>query len=69
MQTRGAGDDADGSEKDSPPLRSFSVCIFSYLGSTNVSDATGVILHLNIDFAGELGETPAWSFRIRALSK
>src|SRR5438477_11226164 len=35
----------------------------------NVSNPTGVILHLNIDFARELGETPAWSFRTRALSR
>src|SRR5439155_15351339 len=41
---------------------------FASPGWTNVSDATGVIRHLNIDFARELGETRAWSFRIRALS-
>jgi hypothetical protein len=35
----------------------------------NVSDATSVIRHLNIDFARELSETRAWSFRIRALSR
>src|SRR2546426_2178853 len=43
MQIRGAGDDPDGCDKHSPPLWSFSVCIFSHLGAPNRQPGRGKI--------------------------
>jgi hypothetical protein len=44
MQTRGAGDDADGCDKQRPRPWSFSVCIFSYARRTQPPTWAGKVL-------------------------